>query len=652
MPTFLMPPARQRGWSNAGAPAAGCKLYTYAAGTTTPKATYQDAAGTIPHENPITLDAKGEALIYWDGNYRVDLRTAAGAQITGYPVDNFQTPIMPDSLALSNGGGMVGFSYASTYPAGSMAKWLQDLSQASSATLVGYSNASTGAVGTTIQKKLRERISLLDFMDAETRAAVAGGAYTANLRAKMLTATNAAWTAALAGPFDLFAPAGRYELANDSFPWRQQIVTELLDCKNVTLYCDGPSTVFATVSTAGADVFQLNGLKNFHVIGFPTLTASLTGTAGAGSNGCSVTNGFDNITLELSPTNCQSIDKPTYIDGGKGLTIQCDAATLEVGSLKARVRSKQCAQGFGFEAGLVNFLSKKVAVDIDLQAEDCFVACSIGAGAATSAIPAGTHTGVSVRGQAINCQKDVILGRAHGVAVNMQVITTKTAIARRLDPRGNTWHAADQIVEVLLCNYAKNSQVTVVGSKGDCDYKARIGATTAGSSGQTGATQYCNIFVDVGGTAAVADIFPIDSGGNVMSDSSLTVTGTTASALGADFYSAARNNTITVGPARRLMRPKFAGRTSFALEADGTTESAAIDAFGQVVGLQGHITAAANKVVTGLYDYSGNFRLGVVNGNGMAIDGISTTAAIGTYVGKYAVYGPTGLLIGYLPIYN
>ena len=98
MDTFLMPPARARGWTNGGEPAAGCKLYTYDAGTSTPKTTYQDAAGLVPHENPITLDAKGEALIYWRGNYRVDLRTPTGASITGYPVDNFQTPVMQDAL--------------------------------------------------------------------------------------------------------------------------------------------------------------------------------------------------------------------------------------------------------------------------------------------------------------------------------------------------------------------------------------------------------------------------------------------------------------------------------------------------------------------------------------------------------------------------
>lgn len=89
MTTSLMPEARQRYYNNDGTVAAGCYLYTYAAGTTTPKAAWTDSAGTIAHTNPIVLDAKGEAVIFWDGAYKVDLKTAAGTQVTGYPVDDY-----------------------------------------------------------------------------------------------------------------------------------------------------------------------------------------------------------------------------------------------------------------------------------------------------------------------------------------------------------------------------------------------------------------------------------------------------------------------------------------------------------------------------------------------------------------------------------
>lgn len=43
-----------------GVPAAGAKLFTYAAGSSTKQTTYTDEAGTIPQTNPIILDSRGE----------------------------------------------------------------------------------------------------------------------------------------------------------------------------------------------------------------------------------------------------------------------------------------------------------------------------------------------------------------------------------------------------------------------------------------------------------------------------------------------------------------------------------------------------------------------------------------------------------------
>jgi hypothetical protein len=46
-------------FSDAGAPLAGGKLYTYTAGTTTPQATYTTSAGTVANANPIILNSVG-----------------------------------------------------------------------------------------------------------------------------------------------------------------------------------------------------------------------------------------------------------------------------------------------------------------------------------------------------------------------------------------------------------------------------------------------------------------------------------------------------------------------------------------------------------------------------------------------------------------
>lgn len=46
-------------FDNSGVPLTGGKLYSYAAGTTTPLATYTTSAGNVAHTNPIVLDAAG-----------------------------------------------------------------------------------------------------------------------------------------------------------------------------------------------------------------------------------------------------------------------------------------------------------------------------------------------------------------------------------------------------------------------------------------------------------------------------------------------------------------------------------------------------------------------------------------------------------------
>lgn len=60
-----------------GDPLSGGKLYTYEAGTNTPKATYTDEAGVVPNSNPIILDGAGYATIrIASGNYKFVLYDA------------------------------------------------------------------------------------------------------------------------------------------------------------------------------------------------------------------------------------------------------------------------------------------------------------------------------------------------------------------------------------------------------------------------------------------------------------------------------------------------------------------------------------------------------------------------------------------------
>lgn len=85
----LMPNGKQQFFDANGDPLASGKVYTYAAGTSTPKDTYTTYTGGTANANPVILDARGEATIFWDGAYKVVLKDSTDATI--WTVDNITT---------------------------------------------------------------------------------------------------------------------------------------------------------------------------------------------------------------------------------------------------------------------------------------------------------------------------------------------------------------------------------------------------------------------------------------------------------------------------------------------------------------------------------------------------------------------------------
>ena len=126
--------AGQQFFTDTGVPLSGGKLYSYAAGTTTPQATYTTAAGSIAHANPIILDSAGrvstgEIWLTAGSNYKFVLKTSTDTTIATW-----------DNITGINGTGIT-----------------------SNASNVQYDPAGTGAVSTTVQTKLRETVSVKDF---------------------------------------------------------------------------------------------------------------------------------------------------------------------------------------------------------------------------------------------------------------------------------------------------------------------------------------------------------------------------------------------------------------------------------------------------------------------------------------------------------
>lgn len=77
----LLPNGRQQFLDANGNPLAGGLVYFYIPNTTTPKDTWQDAGKSALNTNPVVCDARGQATIYGEGDYRQILQDAAGNQI-------------------------------------------------------------------------------------------------------------------------------------------------------------------------------------------------------------------------------------------------------------------------------------------------------------------------------------------------------------------------------------------------------------------------------------------------------------------------------------------------------------------------------------------------------------------------------------------
>lgn len=162
-------------FDNNGVILSGGLVYTYAAGTTTPQATYTTSSGSTAHTNPIVLDSAGrvpsggEIWLTDAVAYKFLTRTSAAVLIGTY--DNIT----------GNASGV-----------------LSSLAASSGSSLVGFIQSGTGAVATTAQAKMRESISILDFGVSTSASASANAT---NLQ-KAIDATPAGGT--------LFIPNGTY----------------------------------------------------------------------------------------------------------------------------------------------------------------------------------------------------------------------------------------------------------------------------------------------------------------------------------------------------------------------------------------------------------------------------------------------------------
>jgi hypothetical protein len=261
----LLPEGKQSFSNSAGAPLVGGKVYTYDAGTSTPRPTYQDAAGTVPNTNPIVLDARGEATIFWNGNYKVILKDAL--DVTIWTVDNVQTAT---AASISADDGAAGALFTTVQGAITYLKGLwTTLASSVGASMVGFlQSASAAVVGRTVQSKLREYISAYDFLTTAEITAVEAYTYTTDVTAKLQAAIDEAWNTGKT----LFIPAGGYLVTGLTLAGSSPNQNRILHIEG-----DGFGNPFTVGSARGTNIKSVTNAPVFQVTvpAIPTTAGTL-----------------------------------------------------------------------------------------------------------------------------------------------------------------------------------------------------------------------------------------------------------------------------------------------------------------------------------------------------------------------------------------
>jgi hypothetical protein len=253
------------GWQffdNNGVILSGGKLYVYSAGTTSLATTYTSVTGSTANTNPIILNSSGrlanEIWLTIGLNYKFILKTSTDVLIGTWdniPAGTTDVADLQAALASSTGAGMI-----------------------------GYLPAGTSAVTTTVQTKLRESVSVFDFMPSDQIAYIQAGNTASQNSAVVTAAIQAAINSFVSTGGVLYAPKGTYKC----------------DSAQITI----PPNVFVCGDGRMATIFT------------STLTVPLFSiTGGTAENyNCGMSE------LQIQAKNCLTINSGTF-DGTKAIVL-------------------------------------------------------------------------------------------------------------------------------------------------------------------------------------------------------------------------------------------------------------------------------------------------------------------------------------------
>ena len=268
------------GWQffdNNGIPLSGGLLYTYAAGTSTPLATYTSISGNIANSNPIVLDAAGrvpnEIWITTGYGYKFVLQTATSVSIATWDniPSNAPSPFANDASSIAYeegytvtaGNFIVGLSYQilsiGTTNFVAIGAASNTVGVYFTATGVG-SGTGTAKLSRTVQAKLQEQVSVLDFGAKGDGVTDDTAAIQAAIDSIPLSGGGTSHG------YSLFFPPGKYLISAPLVIGNRRLT--ILGVPLVTgsgsssiIYCPTAITRMIDVTTGNADVFSIQGIE-------------------------------------------------------------------------------------------------------------------------------------------------------------------------------------------------------------------------------------------------------------------------------------------------------------------------------------------------------------------------------------------------------
>lgn len=309
-------------------------------------------------------------------------------------------------------------------------------------------------------------------------------------------------------------PKGQFSCGNANFPLNYDYIPGVLkDLKNIIISGEGRDTVLRTDSQTGADVLLLHSVKNITLRDFAitaTVAIKTPIKPNAGSNGVSLIDGFDNITLEnIHVFDLEGVEYPGYIDGAKAFTIQNGKFnTIPTGKLKLiNCSSKNNAYGWRHDGYLSNVMKNDTDIDIALTIEKSWLGFSLSFADATDVFDENKRINYKGKVTLIDCQQDISLGRLYGGDLNFYIQSdkdetelTKNPLTNQLWKNKLTGNSYDETIFTAYLAYIKHSNIKIFGYKKINHFKYAIGAVGSTPEIHTeGRTENSNILLQLAG---------------------------------------------------------------------------------------------------------------------------------------------------------